>query len=157
MTYPPIRFFADDAVVRHVGEGFLACTLAKVEWTHEAHLATCLWLVVERPEIVAERDLPALIRRYNESLGGVNDDTQGYHETITQVAVGSVRDHLGETGEVTLVGQVNAMLQSERGRRDWPLRFYSPDRLFSKAARRSWISPDIASIAAWSRHIDGAL
>ena len=58
MTYPPIRFLADDAAVRRVGEGFLACTLAKAEWTHEAHLATCLWVIVERPEIVAERDFP---------------------------------------------------------------------------------------------------
>ena len=157
MTHPPIRFFANDAGVRRFGEGFLACTLAKVEWTHEAHLATCLWLIAERPEIVAECDLPALIRRYNKSVGRVNDDRQGYHETITQVSVAAVRDHLAETGEVTLLGQVNALLKSERGRRDWPLRFYSRERLHSAAARRSWIAPDIASIAAWSRHTERAL
>ena len=34
-----------------------------------------------------ERDLPDLIRRYNESVGGVNSDTEGYHETITQVFI----------------------------------------------------------------------
>ena len=157
MTHPPIRFFANDAGVRRIDEGFLACTLAKVEWTHEAHLATCLWLIAERPEIVAECDLPALIRRYNKSVGRVNDDRQGYHETITQVSVAAVRDHLAETGEVTLLGQVNALLKSERGRRDWPLRFYSRERLLSAAARRSWIAPDIASIAAWSRHTERAL
>jgi hypothetical protein len=32
------------------------------------------------------------------------------------------------------------------GRRDWPLRFYSPGRLFSVDARRKWIKPDIASV-----------
>ena len=151
-----IRFFADDAAVRRVGEGFLACTLPKPKWTHEAHLATCLWLIAERREIDAERELPALIRRYNESVAGVNDDTQGYHERITQVSIASVRDHLAETGESTLVGKVNALLASERGRRDWPARFYSRERLFSVAARRSWIEPDIMLIATWNHHIDGA-
>ena len=156
MTDHTIRFFSDAAAVRRVGNGFLGRTLAKSEWTHEAHLATCLWLIVERVEIDAERELPALIRRYNESVGGVNDDTQGYHETITQVAIAAVREHLAEAREVSLVDKVNALLASERGRRDWPLWFYSRERLFSVAARRSWIEPDIVPIAAWSRHTDSA-
>ena len=45
MSPHPIRPFADDAAVRHVGEGLLARTLPKPEWTHEAHLAACLWLI----------------------------------------------------------------------------------------------------------------
>ena len=52
-----IRFFADDAAVRHLGEGLLARTLLKSEWTHEAHLAACLWLLTERPDVAPERDL----------------------------------------------------------------------------------------------------
>ena len=42
MTDLPIRFFIDDAAIAHLGEGLLACTLAREEWTHEAHLAACL-------------------------------------------------------------------------------------------------------------------
>jgi hypothetical protein len=41
---------------------------------------------------------------------------------------------------------VNELLLSPMGRRDWPLRFYSPSRLFSVDARRKWIKPDIASV-----------
>jgi len=138
-----IRFFADDAAVRSVGERFLARSLPKAEWTHEAHLATCLWLIIERPEIAVERDLPDLIRRYNESVGGVNDDAQGYHETITQVSIAAIRELLSECGaHLTLVDKVNASLASDRGRRDWPLRFYSRERLFSVEARRSFVARD---------------
>jgi hypothetical protein len=32
------------------------------------------------------------------------------------------------------------------GRRDWPLRFYSGERLFSVEARRRFIPPDLASL-----------
>ena len=38
------RLFADDAAVRRVGEGLLDRSLPRADWTHEAHLAACLWL-----------------------------------------------------------------------------------------------------------------
>ena len=138
-----IRFFPDDDAVRHVGEGLIARTLPRAEWTHEAHLAATVHIVRDRPDIVPERDMPAIIRAYNESVGGVNDDSQGYHETITQCFLSAVRAHLAArpAGEA-LVDSVNAQLGSQRGMRDWPLRFYTRETLFSVAARRGCIAPD---------------
>jgi hypothetical protein len=141
--YEP-RLFADDEAVRHIGEGLVECTLARPEWTHEAHLAACLYVVTERPDLVAERDLPGVIRHFNESVGGVNDETQGYHETITQCSIRGVRLFLARTdAALPLVRKVNRLLQAEEGRRDWPLRFFSSDRLFSVPARLGWIDPDL--------------
>ena len=94
--YEP-RLFLDDHAIRRVGEGLIACTLTRPDWTHEAHLAACLYVIEQRPDIVPERDLPDIIRRFNESVGGVNDDTQGYHETITQLYIRSVRAFLART------------------------------------------------------------
>lgn len=146
MTDYPIRPFADDAAVRRIGEGLLSCTLPRAEWTHEAHLAACLWLVVERPDIAPERDLPAIIRAYNVSVGGVNDDTQGYHETLTQLYIRGVRAFAATRPDGSLSERVNALLASDMAPRDWPLRFYSRERLFSVAARRGWVGPDLAAI-----------
>lgn len=143
MTEHSPRLFADADAVRHVGEGLLARTLPRPEWTHEAHLAATLWIIVERPDNVPERDLPGIIARYNESVGGTNDDTQGYHETITQCFIAAVRAHVAETEGMPLAERVNALLLSARGRRDWPLRFYSPERLFSVEARRGFVMPDL--------------
>jgi hypothetical protein len=144
MTDHPVRLFADDEAIRRVGEGMLACTLPRADWTHVAHLAACAWLILERPDILPERDLPALIRRYNESVGGVNDETQGYHETITQLSIHGVRAALARGGGRGLVDRVNLLLESPEGRRDWPLRFYSRELLFSKQARLGWVEPDLA-------------
>jgi hypothetical protein len=141
--YEP-RLFADDEAVRHIGEGLIACTLTRPEWTHEAHLAACVYVVAERPDIAAERDLPGIIRRFNESVGGINDETQGYHETITQCFIRGVRLFLARTdGALPLVEKVHLLLQSDEGRRDWPLQFFSSDRLFSVSARLGWIDPDL--------------
>ena len=141
------RLFADDAAVRHVGEGLLACTLTRPEWTHEAHLAACLWLIVERPDIDAERELPGIIRRFNESVGGVNDETQGYHETITQSYIAGVRRFLARVSAGGLAERVNGLLHAEEGHRDWPLRFYSKKRLFSVEARMGRVEPDLAPLS----------
>jgi len=142
MTHEP-RLFASDGAIRSIGERMLARTLPKEEWTHEAHLATCAWLILERPDVTPERDLPDLIRRYNESVGGVNDETQGYHETITQVSIAGVRAALARSEGRPLAERVNALLLEPEGRRDWPLRFYSRRLLFSKEARLGWTAPDL--------------
>ena len=147
MNHEP-RLFADDATIRSIGERLLACILPKPEWTHEAHLSTCAWLILERPDILPERDLPALIRRYNESVGGVNSDTEGYHETITQVSIRGVRAALARSEGRALVQRVNALLQAPEGGRDWPLRFYSRERLFSTEARLGWVGPDVAMLGS---------
>ena len=141
------RLFASDAEVRHIGEGLLARSLARPEWTHEAHLASCLWLLAERPDVLPERDLPDLIRRFNESAGGVNSDTEGYHETITQCFIRGVRLFLARTpADVPLAEKVNGLLRQPEGRRDWPLRFFSRERLLSVEARLGWCEPDLAPL-----------
>lgn len=135
--------------MRRIGEGLLACTLPKAEWTHEAHLAACLWLRRERPGFVPEAELPGTISAYNVAVGGENTDSAGYHETLTQLYVRGVRGFAATLPQgIALVDAVNALLMSEIGDRQWPLCFYSRERLFSVAARRGWVEPDLADIPA---------
>ncbi|MCW4461323.1 hypothetical protein OK349_06360 [Sphingomonas sp. BT-65] len=146
MTDHPIRFFVSDAAIVHLGEGLLACTLAREEWTHEAHLAACLYLLAWRSDIDVDAQIAGLISRFNESVGGVNDDQNGYHDTITRAYVAGVRRFLRECATGDLTADVNALLASEAGSRDWPLRFYSRELLFSVQARRGFVEPDLAPL-----------
>ncbi len=140
------RLFAGDEDIRAIGTGLLARTLPREAWTHEAHLGACLWLLSERPDIDVDAEIADIIRRFNESVGGVNDDTQGYHDSITRTYVAGVRLFLSETTATGLAERVNAMLLSDVGRRDWPLRFYSRELLFSVPARRGFVEPDLAPL-----------
>jgi hypothetical protein len=141
------RFFRSDAEIEHLGEGLLACSLRREEWTHEAHLAATTYLQLRRPDIDLDKELPGIIRRFNESVGGVNSDSEGYHETITRVFLHGVRLFLAEADTNDPLHElVNELLLSPMGRREWPLRFYSRERLFSTAARRSFIPPDHAAL-----------
>ena len=147
MTEYRPRLFTSDVEIVHLGERFIARALPKEEWTHEAHLATTTWLLLKRPDIDVDRELPDLIRRYNESVGGVNNDTEGYHETITRAFLAGVRLFLSEADPAEPLHElVNELLLTPMGRRDWPLRFYSRDRLLSVEARRKFVAPDLAAL-----------
>jgi hypothetical protein len=147
MTEFPVRCFLSDEAVANVGEGLIARRLPREEWTHEAHLAATTYLILNHPQIDLDAVLPGLIRRYNESVGGVNDDTQGYHETITRAYQRGVRLFLEEADTGRPIHElVNELLMSPMGRRDWPLRFWSKERLMSVEARRGWVAPDLAAM-----------
>jgi hypothetical protein len=148
MTEYPVRHFLTDDAIAHVGEGLLARTLPRDEWTHEAHLAATTWLVLRHAEIDLNVELPGIISRYNESVGGVNSDSEGYHDTITKAYLGGIRLFLEEADTERPVHElVNELLMSPMGRRDWPLRFWSKERLMSVEARRSFVEPDLRPMA----------
>jgi hypothetical protein len=149
MTGHTIRYFATDEAVRHIGERLIAASLPRGEWTHEAHIAACLWVIAERSDLDAARDLPAIIRRHNDSVGTPNSDTSGFHATITHCYITGVAAFLQRTdATLSLAAKVNALLDAPEGQRNWPLRFYSRDRLFSVEARRAAILPDLAPLPA---------
>jgi hypothetical protein len=80
----PPRLFGTDADVRRIADGLITRTLPRADWTHEAHLAAIAAILLDYPQVRPEADMPGIISGYNVAVGGVNDDTQGYHETITQ-------------------------------------------------------------------------
>lgn len=136
-----------DEEIEELGRAFCACTLPKERWTHGAHFATALWLILCRPDIVPERDMPGMIRRYNESVGGVNSDTSGYHETITQASLHMARQLLtGLGGDPTPSVAYAALMASALGDKDWLFTHWSRERLMSPEARRTWVEPDIRSL-----------
>ena len=119
----------------------------KTSWCEAARLADLADIYAPALNLVyLPRELPGIIARYNVSVGGVNDDTQGYHETLTQLYVAGVRAFAARHPAPELAEAVNVLLAAPEGRRDWPLGFYSRDRLFSVEARRNFVTPDLAPL-----------
>jgi hypothetical protein len=138
---------ASDAEVEAIGLGLIERTLPKPRWTHGAHFAAAVWMIRERPEFHPERDLPAIIRAYNEATGVENTDTGGYHETITQASLKAARAFLAGLPDGTpLHAACNALMASPLGSKDWLLAYWSREALFSVEARRAWVEPDLAAL-----------
>ncbi|MFC3440351.1 hypothetical protein ACFOKF_03905 [Sphingobium rhizovicinum] len=138
-----------DDEIDALATGFCDCTLPKALWTHEAHFATALWLMLRRPDIRVERDMPGMIRRYNESVGGVNSDSSGYHETITQASLHMARRMVADQPDgVTPAAALAALMASPLGDKDWLFTYWSRDVLMTAQARRDWVAPDRTPLPA---------
>jgi hypothetical protein len=145
-TFVAVRAFKpfhSNDEIEAIGRGFLDLTLPKGAWTHAAHFAATLWLLTCRKDLDAARDMPRFIRCYNEATGTANSDTAGYHETITQASIRAARDFLLRNRDMGLYLSCNALMASALGDPDWLLAYWSASRLFSTAARRNWVDPDI--------------
>lgn len=138
------RFYpGDDAVVR-IAHGMMDRSLPKTEWTHAAHFAAALWLLRDRSLAAAVADMPGLICAYNEATGGANTDTEGYHHTITLASLGAAKVFLARYGaDHPLHAIVDDLMASPLGSPGWLLDYWSKARLFSVAARRGWVEPDL--------------
>jgi hypothetical protein len=135
-----------DHDIERIARGLIDRTLPKSGWTHAAHFAAAFWLLRHRGD-AAFRDMPPLIRAYNESTGVANTDTGGYHETITVASLRVARAWLAARPDMPLHAALAELLASPYGRSDWLLAHWSRDRLFSVIARRTWVDPDLQALA----------
>ena len=122
----------------------MARSLTREEWTHAAHFAAALWLMRYRPELEPAAAMPGLIRAFNESVGGVNSDTGGYHETITLASLRAARGVFDSfPADVPVCRIVNALMTTNFANPNWLLEYWTRDRLMSVEARRHWLEPDL--------------
>ena len=141
------EIYASEAEILRIGEGFFDRTLPRDEWNHAAHFAAALWLMRYRPDLDAPREMPRLIRAYNESVGRVNDDHGGYHETITLASLRALRGVLNANPPgMPIYRIVNALMASTMGNPNWLLEYWSRELLMSVGARQQWREPDLKSL-----------
>lgn len=139
--------YKSDDEIAAIGRRVVDCTLPKAAWTHAAHLAAAAW-VIACSGLDPARDMPGIIRAYNEACGVANTDSGGYHDTITQASLRAVRAFLASQPAGTpLHTACNRLLASPYGDKSWLLNHWSQPVLFSVAARRGWVDPDLAPMS----------
>ncbi len=126
-------------------KGFTECTLPKEEWTHEAHLITGLWLLARHRE-KALSEMRTRLLRYNESVGGVNDDHNGYHETMTVFWLWALTELFADDDGRIYWNQdaLDDLLFDENlsDRNLWA-EYYSKNLMSSVEARKAFVKPDL--------------
>jgi hypothetical protein len=126
---------------------FTALMFSKDEWTHAAHLMVGAWHVDAYGPDDALPRLRTGIRRLNESFGGVNNETSGYHETITAAYVTLLAAYLDACpADQPLAARIEQLLAGPLAARDMLLTFYSRERLYSVEARARWVEPDLGPL-----------
>jgi hypothetical protein len=73
----------------------------------------------------------------------VNDDAQGYHHTITIFFLRAISRFYDQFTAENCGARATRLLALPLAAPDYPLRFYTKERLFSVEARRGWVEPDL--------------
>lgn len=73
----------------------------------------------------------------------MNDDAQGYHHTITIFFLRAISRFYDQFTAENCGARATRLLALPLAAPDYPLRFYTKERLFSVEARRGWVEPDL--------------
>ena len=102
----------------------------------------CAYYAYDHDEAATLAIMRPGIRTFNESIGGQNTATSGYHETITRLWVMAISAHLRATSSASRVGSGASAVE----RFEEPLTLlrqcYSFDVVTDTRARAEWVPPD---------------
>jgi hypothetical protein len=135
--------FKDDTEIQRIVSAFETATITRENWKHAEHMIVGLYyLETLGYQLACNRMRGGIL---NLLLRAFNVDflkEMPYHETITIFWLETLdRFRLTAAPDLELYEKVNRML--ELFDKDYPLRYYSRDRLFSEEARRSYLAPDL--------------
>jgi hypothetical protein len=122
---------------------FEGCTLPKEEWTHGAHLLTGACYVRELGREAALDRMRECVRRYNESVGGKNTETSGYHETITAMWIRLLHGLWKESQPMERAAFAALAVDRFEPRRAVFREYYDFDVVGSTEARLRWVEPTL--------------
>jgi hypothetical protein len=131
----------DEEIRRLVG-AFEDCTLPKADWTHREHLTVAAWYLRHHEYAEAVQLMRRCIERFNAAKGSA----MGYHETITLAWMTIIAAFIKARSSAESIAELVRELVAQCGQRDYLLKHYSRDRLFSDAARHGWLPPDLTPL-----------
>lgn len=141
------NYFKNNQEAEELVRGFLDLSLDAKKFNHQGHLTVAIWYLNWYPMYKATDLIRENIRQFNVAKGGENTNSGGYHETITLFYMHVVDQFLANEGHSQdLAHLANTLIASEMGARDYPLQFYSKEKLFSVEARRDFVEADLKSI-----------
>jgi len=125
------------AIVR----GFEDGTISRAEWRHAEHLTVALYYVSHHDLETALTKMRDGIFNLLKSFGVDLAKEMPYHETLTVFWLRTVSDYKNSKNGTSIVEICNELVK--RFDKDYPLRFYSRELLFSDAARKNFVESDL--------------
>ncbi|HEX8367803.1 MAG TPA: hypothetical protein VF604_04480 [Pyrinomonadaceae bacterium] len=134
------KYETEDEILSLV-ESFENGTIARGEWNHAGHLTVALYYCAHHDLAAATEKMRRNLLHHLKAVGVDLTKEMPYHETLTAFWMRTIDDFRKSKNGVSLLETANALLAGFD--KDYPLRFYSRELLFSDAARRSFVAGDL--------------
>jgi hypothetical protein len=124
---------------------FEDATVSRDDWKHAEHLIVALHYLTEHNiETATEKMRSGIFKLLTEGFGVDLSKDMPYHETLTVFWMRTVSDFNATKNGDSLPEKARELV--ERFDKDYPLRFYSREFLFSDTARAAFVEPDLEPI-----------
>ncbi len=138
-----MKIYENENEIKSLVESFENGTISEADWRHAEHLTVALFYLSNHDFETALSKMRGgifnLLRAFKVDLS----KEMPYHETLTVFWMRAVDDFRKSNAERATVEISNEL--SANFDKDYPLRFYSRELLFSEKARAEFIAPDLGN------------
>jgi hypothetical protein len=139
------RLYKDEASILALVESFESATVSRDDWKHAEHLIVALHYICHHDLATAtDKMRTGIFKLLTNGFGVDLSKEMPYHETLTIFWMRTVVEFNASKNGASLPDKAKGLV--EMFDKDYPLRFYSPDYLFSDEARASFVNPDLKPI-----------
>lgn len=135
--------FNNEKEIHELVRSFEDATISREDWRHAEHLTVALFYLtrhdIESATTKMRDGIFNLLRAFAVDLS----KEMPYHETLTVFWMRAVADFNASKNGASLLEKANEL--TEKFDKDYPLRFYSREFLFSDEARARFVESDLVS------------
>jgi hypothetical protein len=135
------KYETEDEITTLV-ESFENGTIPRHEWNHAGHLTVALYYCAHHVLETASDKMRRNLLHHLKNIGVDLTREMPYHETLTAFWMRTVDDFRKSKNGASIIETANELIAAFD--KDYPLRFYSRELLFSDEARARPVEPDLA-------------
>ena len=136
-----MKKYESESEISALVESFEDCTIRREDWRHAEHLIVALFYISHHNFETSLKKMRDGIFNLLKAFGVDLTKEMPYHETLTVFWMRTVFDFKNSKNNASIVEICNEL--TEKFDKDYPLRFYSRERLFSDEARNSFVEADL--------------
>ncbi|HMJ09674.1 MAG TPA: hypothetical protein VK468_11750 [Pyrinomonadaceae bacterium] len=133
--------FTSEKEIFDLVRGFETAAIAREDWHHAEHLTVAMYYLmhhdIETATAKMRTGIFGLLRSFSVDL----EKEMPYHETLTVFWIRTLEAHLHNTNGSSLISKANEVVETYD--KDYPLKFYSREILFSDEARAGHVEGDL--------------
>lgn len=138
--------YTSEEEIGEVVRAFEDATIGRDAWKHAEHLTVALhYLTLHDIETATAKMRDGIFKLLTEGFALDLSKEMPYHETLTIFWMRTVDRYLRSSNGASLLDKANELVATYD--KDYPLRFYSREFLFSDEARAGFVEGDIASFS----------
>lgn len=144
-----MKHYADENEILELVRSFETGTIRREDWHHAEHLVVALYYVSEHGiQTATEKMRSGIFSLLRNAFAVDLAKEMPYHETLTIFWMQTVAEFNDAKNGSSLLDKANEVV--EKFDKDYPLKFYSRERLFSDEARVVFINGDLKSQGRFS-------